>query len=120
MLSSAVSAILFYRLLTSERESRQILIVVQGSRRISASIYLFAYLSACVMLRNARSTSFSVGAYSHCPYNTVSGYELLFISLDFMVQNDYGFRGCIVNILTSCEYIYTTIHFELECTDVFV
>jgi len=31
---------------------------------------------------------------------TISGHELIFISLDFMVQNDYGFRGCMMNILT--------------------
>jgi len=31
---------------------------------------------------------------------TISGHELLFISLDFMVQNDYGFQGCMMNILT--------------------
>jgi len=31
---------------------------------------------------------------------TISGHELLFISLDFMVQNDYGFRRCMMNIPT--------------------
>ena len=30
---------------------------------------------------------------------TILGHELLFILLDFMIQNDYGFRGC-TNILT--------------------
>ena len=47
----------------AEREARQ-LIMVQGSR-ISASVCLYVclYICACVMLRNARSTSFSVRAY---------------------------------------------------------
>jgi len=31
---------------------------------------------------------------------TISGHELLFISLDFMVQNDDGFQDCMMNILT--------------------
>jgi len=30
---------------------------------------------------------------------TISGHELLFRSLDIMVRNDYGFRGCMMNIL---------------------
>ena len=77
----------------AEQETRQ-LIVVQGSG-ISASAYLF--ICACVTLRNAISTSFSARAYSH--HLTISGCELLFISLDFMVQNDYGFRSCMMNIL---------------------
>jgi len=56
---------------------------VKGSW-ISASVHLFVY--ACVMLRNVRSTSFSAQAYSQIL--TISGHELLFISLDFMVQNE--------------------------------
>jgi len=49
----------------AEQETRQ-LIVVQGNG-ISASAYLF--ICACVMLRNAISTSFSARAYSQHPYN---------------------------------------------------
>ena len=46
---------------------------------------------------------------------TISGHELLFISLDFMVQNDYGFRGGMMNILTRGrglhgEYTYQAVN----------
>jgi len=60
------------------------------------------------MLKNA-STSFSTGhSYSSVHGRTheaeviltITGHELLFISLHFMVQNDYGFWGCMMNILT--------------------
>jgi len=46
---------------------------------------------------------------------TIAGHELLFISLAFMVQNDYyyyyyyGFRGCMMNILTRL-WIHTCKH----------
>ena len=48
--------------LIAKWEARQ-LIMVQASR-ISASIYLFVCTCTCVVLRNARSTSFSARAYS--------------------------------------------------------
>ena len=90
--------------------------MVQG-RQISASVYL------CVTLRNAISTSFSVRMYSFSARSlakpdpprackglaspdysthvlTISGHELPFVSLHHMVQNDYGFLGCMMNIFT--------------------
>jgi len=60
-------------------------IVVHGSW-ILASIYL------CVMFRN------SVCGHTHEAnvILTISAHELLFRSLDFTVQKDYGFRGCMI------------------------
>ena len=82
----------------AEWEVRQ-LIVVQGSR-ISASVYLFV----CVQCSGMREVPHSVRGCTH-EENVIliiSGHELLFISLDFMVEkiNDYWFQGCMMNILT--------------------
>ena len=66
------------------------LILVQGSQ-ISASIYLFVYLHVCVR-SGMQEVSHSVHGRTH-EMNvilTISGHELLFILLDFMVQIDYG------------------------------
>jgi len=46
---------------------------------------------------------------------TIAGHELLFISLAFMVQNDCGFRGCMMNILTRLQ-IHTCKHHKALTT----
>ena len=71
--------------------------MVQGSR-ISASVYLFV----CVQCSGMQEVPHSVRGCTHEAnvILTISGHEPLFISLAFMVQNDYGFRGCMMNMLT--------------------
>ena len=71
--------------------------MVQGSR-ISASVYLFV----CVQCSGMREVPHSVCGCTHEEnvILTISGHELLLISLDFMVQNDYGFQDCMMNVLT--------------------
>ena len=62
--------------------------MLQGSR-ISACIYLFAYLCVC-SAQECKKVAHSVRRRTHIVL-TISGHELLFIAPDFMVQNDYGF-----------------------------
>jgi len=87
----------------------RLLIVVQGGR-ISASIYLFAYLSVC----NAQE----------CKKYLIQSMGVLTLSLQYQDMNCYlchwvlwykmimGFEVARWIYLPGCEYIYTTIHFE--------
>jgi len=57
------------------------------------------------MLRNTRSYA-GVATHSVCKRTheeniilTITGHELLFISLEFVVQKEYGLWGCSMNIL---------------------
>ena len=60
-------------------------------------IFILAFV--CVCVANAQECKKYVIQCMGVLILTISGYELLFISLAFMVQNDYGFRGCTMNIL---------------------
>ena len=101
--------------------------MVQGSR-ISASVYLYVcifvcvcnaqeckkYLIQCAGIRTHEANVISKRLVVRIPGSgiqpgsdtgdttvlTISGHERLFISLDFIVQNDYGFQGCMMNIPT--------------------
>jgi len=70
--------------------------VVQGSR-ISASVCLFVCSSVCNAQECKKYHIQYMGVATHSVRRhknvilTVTGHKLLFISLDFMVQNDYGF-----------------------------
>jgi len=61
------------------------------------------------MVRNAECKKYLTPTVRGCTHSvhgrphvvlTILEHELLFISLDFMVQNDYEFRRCMMNILT--------------------
>lgn len=87
----------------AEREARQLVIVVQGSRIV--------YLLICVyvILRNA-STSFSILMKPTSSLQYQDMHELLFIIARFMVQKDYGFWGCTINVLTMLWVYHSEAH----------
>jgi len=106
---------LFHGLVIAEREVRQ-LIVVQ-SQLVYICLSMCNAQECSKYLIQSTACSFSAHSlakpdppcackglvspdYSTHVVLTISGHELLFISLHFMVQNDYGFRGCMMNTLT--------------------
>ena len=82
---------------------KQLIVVQLEGSWISASVHLFVY--ACVMLRNARSTSFSAQAYSRSechPYN-IRTWTALYIT------RFYGTKWLWVSRLHD-EYTYQAVN----------
>ena len=82
----------------AEQEARQ-LIVVQGGR-ISASVYLYVCMFVYLCVCNARECKKYARTYVLMKRTSSLQYQDLNCYLDLVVQNDYGFRGCKMNILT--------------------
>jgi len=74
---------------------------IPSSHYIFNDFFIFYYCIVCLRVYNAQECKkYLIQCAGVLTKLTMSGYELLFISLAFMVQNDYGCRGCMMNILT--------------------